>query len=154
MDAPPPPPGSPDAGAAGPGDQDEPATEPPRSNGTLVAIVILVLVILGGLYIHRYGFELPGIHQSQKRHPFRTLVPDVVGDTYAVAFGRITAAGLCTRRVTYELNPGTPRNAIVSQAPTGGRVIPNLTGVDLVISSGRTSAPPPSDLSQMEPTCP
>ena len=137
-------------GVDGP-DEDEPE-DVKRSNGPFIAIVVLVLVILAGFYIHRYG--VPGIHHAPKRHPFRTVVPDVVGETYAVAFGRITAAGLCTRRVSYEPSPGTPRDDVASQDPVGGKILPNLTGVSLVISSGNSGATPPSNMSAMEPDCP
>jgi beta-lactam-binding protein with PASTA domain len=131
---------------------EEEAVDVQRSNGPFIALVVLVLVILAGFYIHRYG--VPGIHHTPKRHPFRTVVPDVVGDTYSVAFGRITAAGLCTRHVSYEPNAGTPRNEVATQNPAGGKILPNLTGIDIVISSGSSGVAAPSNMSAMEPTCP
>ncbi len=130
---------------------DVPTTRERHSSGAFAAIAVVGLILLAVFLVHRYG--VPGFHHKVRTHD-QTIVPDVVGENYGVAFGQITAAGLCTRHVSYVASSSVPRDSVVQQTPQAGRTIPNLSGLDLIISSGPTATSPPGVLPLMDPRCP
>ncbi|HAJ91698.1 MAG TPA: hypothetical protein DCO71_03600, partial [Gammaproteobacteria bacterium] len=65
-----------------------------------------------------------------------TTVPDVVGDTLAVATGKITAANLVVGNKSNQSDPNVPAGSVISQNPAAGATANEGDAVDLVISTG------------------
>ena len=66
-------------------------------------------------------------------------VPNVVGDTQAVATTAITAAGLTLGTVTGQTSATVPAGVVISESPAAGSSVASGSAVNLVVSSG----PPP-----------
>ncbi|MHC4335786.1 MAG: PASTA domain-containing protein, partial [Planctomycetota bacterium] len=64
-------------------------------------------------------------------------VPNVVGETEAIAISAITAVdNLAVGAVSYEHSETVPEGSVIGQNPVGGTVVPTGSVVDLIISSG------------------
>jgi len=76
--------------------------------------------------------------------PALVTVPNVVGQTQAIAQGSITAAGLVNAPVSTANHAAIPAGSVISQNPTGGIEVVPGTSVSLVVSlgPGATSQPP------------
>ena len=69
--------------------------------------------------------------------PEPVAVPDVVGNTQAVAEAAIVAAELAVGAVTTEFSDTVPEGNVISQTPVGGTEVLPGTAVNLVISLGQ-----------------
>lgn len=70
--------------------------------------------------------------------------PNVVGMTQAAAEQALTNAGLSVGTVTTQTSGTVPAGSVISQAPVGGSSVGPGTSVNLVVSSGSGSTPPPT----------
>ena len=71
-------------------------------------------------------------------------VPNVVGDTQAVATSTITSAGLSVGTVTTQSSNTVPSGSVISQSPVGGTSVAPGSAVNLVISSGAANVTVPN----------
>ena len=88
------------------------------------------------------GTQLPpgsAVNLVVSSGPPPVTVPDVVGETEAVAQGAIVATALVVGTTGLESSATVPAGSVISQSPIGGTQLPPGSAVNLVVSSG----PPP-----------
>ena len=82
--------------------------------------------------------------------PVVVSVPDVVGQTQAVAESAIDSAGLTVGIVTTVSSDTVPAGSVISQEPVAGVLVPENTAIDLVISSGPVMVSVPDVVGQTQ----
>jgi serine/threonine-protein kinase len=110
---------------------------PPRQarTGTYIAILIGLLVVLGGL-LYLLSREL-GVGKTQQ-----TSVPSVIGDSEDVARTKLEEAGLRVRAERVD-NPN-PVGQVVEQAPEAGAKVASKAIVTIKVSAGAPSVAVPN----------
>jgi RHS repeat-associated protein len=83
--------------------------------------------------------EGTSINLTIVKAPAAVTVPNVVGQTEANAKAALIAATLLVGTITQENSDTVPAGNVISQTPTAGTSVPELTVVNLVVSKG----PPP-----------
>ncbi len=82
--------------------------------------------------------------------PEQVAVPNVVGQTEAVAGNTITAAQLTVGAVTQETSDTIPAGQVINQSPLGGTQVVKGTAVNLLISSGPSLVAVPDVIGQIQ----
>jgi hypothetical protein len=63
-------------------------------------------------------------------------VPDVIGSSQTVAESALTAAGLTTGNITYQVNESIPEGMVINQSPSSLTTLPQGSQVNLIVSKG------------------
>jgi eukaryotic-like serine/threonine-protein kinase len=82
--------------------------------------------------------------------PGGSIVPDVVGDNYQVALGKLSNAGFTNISVANVVNPQVPDGTVVGQSPRAGLREP--TGTQITLSVVKNPSPSPSPSPSPTPT--
>lgn len=80
------------------------------------------------------------VYVSSGKLEQKVSVPDVTGDTLSNATAKITAVGLTVGEQTYKDDTGKPKDTVISTDPLNGVKLSKGSTVNLVLSSGKTSA--------------
>jgi beta-lactam-binding protein with PASTA domain len=82
-----------------------------------------------------------------------SLVPDVVGDNYQVALGKLSNAGFTNINVVYVSNPQVSNGTVQGQNPHAGHRVPTSTQITLtVVKNEATPSPTPTPTPTGTPT--
>ncbi len=116
-------------------DYDYPYDEPPKRNGAFIAILILLLLVMGGVLF--LLAQALGVLDSNNGGNSTTMVtvPNVVGKQLDDAKPQLEALGF-TVATTFEDNPDFDDGEIISQDPEGNADLEQNGTVKLTVSNG------------------
>lgn len=79
-------------------------------------------------------------------------VPNVIGKTQAIAAANLAGATLNVGTVTFASSQTVPNGVVIDQNPLGNTAAPSGSGVNLLVSTGPTSATVPDVVGDLEAT--
>ena len=82
----------------------------------------------------------------------QVTVPNVVGQTQAVATTTLTAAGLTLGVVTQQYSPSIPSGQVITQTPVAGTIVTGGSAVALTVSKGPQPVTVPNVVGQTQAT--
>ncbi|MGZ4449577.1 MAG: Stk1 family PASTA domain-containing Ser/Thr kinase, partial [Nocardioides sp.] len=103
--------------------------EPAARTGLVVALVLLVLLLIGGA-----AYLLPKMFDSP---PDQVAVPAVIGLSEKAARDAIGQAGLTVGDVSYQADPSGGKGKVIKQDPNRDTYVDPSSTVDIVVSTGR-----------------
>lgn len=109
--------------------------EPPRRSGAFIAILVLLLLVMGGV-LYLLAQSLGILDSGDDTEPAELVtVPLVVGEQLSVAQPRLEELGFVVD-TTFEENPDFDQDEIISQSPEANAELERGGTVELTVSNG------------------